>query len=405
MTTNEVTLPAVGRTLTFDTDRTWAFEAEMGRLAEIAGRLNAAPMTFEVVEHGERREVNPYLGINVTIPTTTVVVFGETPKLEGGWTLVGVVEHAEAGNLLHGDDDRLMAYRLAGPDCDHCGLRRNRNKTVVVVAEDGRVAQVGTDCMKDFLGYHGDPERVLRYFAEAGGLDDEGAEWRGPRVPVTVPTRYAMAVAAGVVRCRGFVPKSAEFQVPTARIVGFLLFGSASRDESRWFEEEIAPSLRHDVEADEAMADELFAWIADQSGSSEYIWNLRTVLAAEWLDVKHLALAVSGFGALRRDRERDAERAVVEGRKAASEFVGTVGQRDLFTVTVDHVQWVDNGFRGSKLVVMHDGGGNTLKTFAAGAFGDVAEQGWTGTVKATVKRHEVYNGANETMVTRVAVQP
>ena len=48
------------------------------------------------------------------------------------------------------------------PRCDHCRLRRKRVETFVVWhAGTQRLRQVGTGCLRDFLGGH-DPERLCR---------------------------------------------------------------------------------------------------------------------------------------------------------------------------------------------------------------------------------------------------
>ena len=56
--------------------------------------------------------------------------------------------------------------------CEHCGLRRRRKATFVVVHVDsGELRQVGSGCLRDFLGGH-DPDRACRqaeYLALARG--------------------------------------------------------------------------------------------------------------------------------------------------------------------------------------------------------------------------------------------
>ena len=58
--------------------------------------------------------------------------------------------------------DRLAAGAFAAAICEHCGLRRRRTRTYVVVHTDsGEVRQVGSGCLRDFLGGP-DPERACR---------------------------------------------------------------------------------------------------------------------------------------------------------------------------------------------------------------------------------------------------
>ena len=56
----------------------------------------------------------------------------------------------------------LDPRRFREPRCDHCRLRRRRVETFVVWhAASQRLRQVGTGCLRDFLGGH-DPERLCR---------------------------------------------------------------------------------------------------------------------------------------------------------------------------------------------------------------------------------------------------
>lgn len=411
------TVPAEtgARQITFDADRLHIFKAEVARLTKIAAKLDVVPVSYEIVGRGSRHEAvdcGPFgaYELGAEVPTVTVEIRGETPALVGGWRFVGSIEHAVAGNLIHGDDERLVSYRDAAPDCDHCGLRRDRSKTVVLVNEAGELVQVGTSCLKDFLGYHGDPERLVRLFEEFGAFEDSDREWFGRRSPDLWPTVAVLAMAAGVVRCRGFVPRSAYGSVPTVDVV-LVLSRVNSRALTTETMAEIMEGLRPDQDADAAMVANVQAWIAGiDPGTNEYLGNLKTVASAEMVEVKHWALLVSAYGAEHRDRDR-AVRAAEKAQKAAealtSEFVGSVGDKVELAVKVEYVRSVAGyGYNSpdSKLVVMTDGVGNRFKTFAAGAFGRVAEEGWTGTIKATVKKHETYEGRRETLITRCKVQ-
>jgi hypothetical protein len=85
--------------------------------------------------------------------------------------------------------------------------------------------------------------------------------------------------------------------------------------------------------------------------------------------------------------------------------VGKEGKRGVFELTVDTVK-----FLGAKqvaygvcaesyLTVMHDAGGNTVKSF--GSWGEKVKAGDKIKIKATVKEHTYYKGRAETIVNRV----
>ena len=87
----------------------------------------------------------------------------------------------------------LTDYRHAGPDCDHCGLRRKRNQTYVLYeVATGLLRQVGTDCVRDYTGANS-PEQVAAWAEYLAALDHDlgyegmddgfGGDRRGRRSP------------------------------------------------------------------------------------------------------------------------------------------------------------------------------------------------------------------------------
>ena len=100
-----------------------------------------------------------------------VLLSGRAPVL-ADWTLAAIVEHRDgraAVRPVGEQGDRLAASAFAAAICEHCGLRRRRTRTYVVVHTDsGEVRQVGSGCLRDFLGGT-DPERACRPGRAPGG--------------------------------------------------------------------------------------------------------------------------------------------------------------------------------------------------------------------------------------------
>ena len=97
--------------------------------------------------------------------------------------------------------------RFGEPRCDHCHLRRQRAQTFVLWhAASGRVRQVGSGCLRDFLDGH-DAERLCRQaesvllarqalIAAAGPAPRVGAESRRASALELFAAHAAMAVRA-----------------------------------------------------------------------------------------------------------------------------------------------------------------------------------------------------------------
>jgi hypothetical protein len=128
-----------------------AVRAEIARLARRAERLGTAPLALR--ETGRRDGQHVFVALD-----------GEPPALEG-WSVAAIVDHREpvpAIRIVSSTAPRLDRERFSEPRCDHCRRRRRRVETFVLWhAVTGRVRQVGTACLRDFLGGD-DPERLCR---------------------------------------------------------------------------------------------------------------------------------------------------------------------------------------------------------------------------------------------------
>jgi hypothetical protein len=138
-----------------------------------------------------------------------VLLSGRAPVL-ADWTLAAIVEHRDgraAVRPVGEQGDRLAASAFAAAICEHCGLRRRRTRTYVVVHTDsGEVRQVGSGCLRDFLGGT-DPERACReaelLAAARAELDRAGTLAIAPDGTGASIEEFA-AHAAHVVRIHGF---------------------------------------------------------------------------------------------------------------------------------------------------------------------------------------------------------
>ena len=173
----------------------------IGRLARRAGRLGMAPLALREVGEGDGEYA-------------LVVLDGEPPAL-GGWTLAAVVDHrggAPRVRVASSAAPALDPRRFREPRCDHCRLRRRRVETFVVWhAATQRLRQVGTGCLRDFLGGH-DPERLCRQAEYLLLARESLAAAAGLRVqPVGATDGVALeafaAHAAMVLRAHGWVSR------------------------------------------------------------------------------------------------------------------------------------------------------------------------------------------------------
>ncbi|MBV9197312.1 MAG: hypothetical protein JO168_24520 [Solirubrobacterales bacterium] len=138
-----------------------------------------------------------------------VVLQGAAPVL-AGWTLAAIVDHRGDGVSVRSvgePGDRLDPQAFATGRCEHCELRRRRTTTFVVVhADSGEVRQVGSACLRDFLGGH-NPERACQQAEYLALARTELRDAEAPPSPQEAPLEAFAAHAARVVRAHGFISR------------------------------------------------------------------------------------------------------------------------------------------------------------------------------------------------------
>ena len=384
----------LSREIVIDAYNLGVLGARIAKLNRRARRLNVAEITYEVIDRGTRPE-----GDDTVIPTATVLITGETPRLDG-WQFIGTIEHLSSGqNLIHGDDARLEAWREADADCGHYNVRRLRKKTVIAEkAETGEIIQVGSTCLKDFFGYHNNPEYLIDWVSDVYDLD--GSDGGGRFTSLGWPIEVVLAAALAIVDSEGWVPRSAE-GTATADLVEYKIGVY------------VCPPIWRDLirgiqitEAHYASAAEHIAWAKaiDPSAPSNYLQNLRTLASEELIKANHLGFVCSIVAAKAQAEEREVIRRQQVEVAALSEWQGTVGGSITTTGKIVGVrQFAGYAYNSppTYLVTLIDDDGNVFKTFNSGVFGRNAETGETVTIKGTVKKHDTYSNRKETVLTRV----
>lgn len=139
-------------------------------------------------------------------------------------------------------------------------------------------------------------------------------------------------------------------------------------------------------------------------GDGDYVTNLRTALAGDWVGRQHSALAVSAIAVWRRGQERAAEKATITKGFAAPKGAKIKGIQATITKVSYHDNPYDYNGGVNTLVIFQTPDGHQMKWYASGRkdyeVGQVGE--FTG---GTVKAHEEYRGVDQTVVTRVKFEP
>lgn len=378
------------------------------KLNKVADKLGLTPITVRTGEPEIRPAVGlematgPHAGQQVFNEVVPVFVEGEAPRLNG-WAFIATLEHDENGTLIRripnfADEVDLSQYRTATPDnCDHCGYKRRRNDTYIVVDETGETKQVGSNCLKDFTG-HESPQQVARFLEQVRDLLEQVSG--GGYSEGTLTPRYSldelMATAVMEVRENSFV------SLRIASETGARATGDAVR--TTFFDRlSNVKGTENPTDEDYRKAVEIVDWVqslTEDDLANDYLYNLFTVCKSGTLTDRQFGIAASGVAAYRRveeRRERD-EASKRERPTYADEFLGEVGGRIDVTFTVTHTfEQEDRGYGPATKYIMVADTGHKL-SWITGTFD--LEKGNTYQANFSVKQHYEGKNGKETQVNR-----
>jgi hypothetical protein len=337
---------------------------EIDALARRADRLGTAPIALR-----ELGNSGPY---------AFVALAGRAPVL-AGWHLAAIIDHRGRSPALravseHGEQLAAEAYRMAR--CEHCGMRRRRAETFIVVhVGSGRRRQVGSGCLRDFLGGH-DPERACRqaeYLARARGA-------------------LAGAERQHVDHDRAEEPRLEPFGAAVAHVVrrhGWVSYAQARRDGRR-------------ASADAALASDVVPDEGDRALAAGALRWARTLLPTKTAPTRfERAAAVITDGMTLDHRQRGIVAAIIgvyRRQRARSRHLGQPGAPLEVTVLVERTREQPSRRHGViRRYEMLDVSANRLAWWQTR--GDPLPVGTLVTLRGRVARHTHSGGAAVTVLT------
>ncbi len=374
----------------------WGFETfkeGFDKLARRATKLGVTPPVYTVVATQDIPQVFREPHIKAGRPNGEVVryftvrVSGESPKYDG-WSLVASLQNFEGKVLIRGVPGKEVPvkYRTADPsNCDHCGMKVYRKDTFVVGHEDGRLTQIGRQCIRDFLG-HLDP-RKLALWAEitrtimAMGEDSERADYDGPsgrRAMRFIDLQeYITQVCASIREC-GWKPR-----LPDSR--------STSSDALERLFPHKYDSYKGNPPAhtpeDYIRAQEAIQWACTMEPTNDFLHNLHVMAEVGVTDDRGIGIAAALIRAW--DRTLEASKKVQYLKPVAErKYVGTIGERLNLKVTLmDEVQAWDGDF-GTSYFHRFACDGNAVILKSSNKLN--VKVGVETEIRCTVKQHALY---------------
>jgi hypothetical protein len=324
---------------------------------------------------------------------TYLVVEGEAPRFDG-WTFVARVDYVNGQPVLTGspfyEGPQVDRDTLTANTCDHCQVNVRRTKTVVV-EKDGERKQVGTTCLKDFLGH----DFTVAWLKDPFAALEEGSG----QGPTYLQALTVLAYSACVVRQAGFAPVSnTEDRYPTRDSVAALmgrLGGKALQAALRDFGKP--------TDEDWDTAAEALEFGRTMSGDTDYAMNLRAVLADELglFDPRYFGLVVSAVGVMVRSKSDAAQRAAEKDTVAEALYAEPGTKVEFAEATVARVTSFETAYGFAEAVTfVADGYRFKWLTSAAPEF---LAEGQRVSLKGTVKGEDTWNDQVSTKLLRCKV--
>lgn len=285
--------------------------------------------------------------------------------------------------------------------CEHCGKVRHRNNTYIIKHEDGTYKQIGSNCMRGFLGitpsfWALDPD----YINGNVKPDNEGSIYN--QASVRIPTKYAIQLALAASE-DGQSYAGAQSEFSTKEKVFTLLFGDKKYKEELWNKYNPSDAI-WEQKADELMSELKF------TGNSDYERNMQTLLKQDHVSPKHLGYVVSSVAALMRQRNTQRVSKVI--RTPAKGYVGAKGDHiaKLNVKVIDTKRVETDGFsyyqpsQMVNIITFETADGKIVKWLSSSASSDGFAKGDEVVIeKAIIKATEVsrYSNDEETLVKNV----
>lgn len=350
------------------------------------GRLAVDAKRVEVTEENAA-------GVEVTRLVYLTRITGDAPKYDG-WTFLAVLDwHSAGGELITRVAPGVEAGVIDRSDlregaCDHCGTVRARKDVYLVRNDQGDTKQVGSTCLKDFMGWTTVPAWISQ--DDADDMYESmpaGSRW------VDFDTATVLLAAWALIKRDGFKPASFYGDSTKSAVLTVL---DPRTDKERAFAREIRPLLAEC----KPQVDLIRAFIlSDDFTGGEYAVNLKVALSATHVTARLFGLVVSAPQAWAKAVERDLTRRTARA-ELVNEWAGKPGDKLTVKVTVQSIRYFENNYGTSTLYTMLGDDHRTYKWFASReVLGDtVTDKVFA--LTGTVKKLDEYNEAKSTVLTR-----
>ena len=298
------------------------------------------------------------IGLKTERKMWDVTITGE-PPCYGGWTFLAALDFDQDSGLIVRTAPGIESVDrslVRDGECDHCHIKRYRKTCYLVKHEDGRQLQVGSTCLKDFLGHN-----INAVWISPPSESDLEAEFSsgGYAGESTWATDTVLAAAWASIQVSGFRPSS-SYDTPTKYLVEIILDPRSKLD--REYAAECEPYFKDSYGMAKVIRDYVLS--DDFAGSSEYVINLKNIMRGEFIAPRFFGFAVSAPSAWAKAQDRELTRKR-EAAEITNEWHGAKGDKLEITIKVQNMRAIEGDYGTTMLYTMIGEDGRVYKWFSS----------------------------------------
>lgn len=326
---------------------------------------------------------------DLMVPMTEMTFSQKNAVVVDGWNFLGVVDHINDTIFQIDETVNLEPFRYRA-FCDHCNSKRVRNKTIILRNASGELKQVGTNCIKDFVGINLDS--LVHMIISLDGhkyLDD----------PDFLPFSFGshefhfelpevLNVALKTITNHGFSSRShAEPGKDSASLIWKILFREIPVGDAKAI----------------GNADDCISWVKNINDFSSFWMNAKAVFRNGMVSHKTIGIVAAAVFFYIKSKEQE-----MVASNSVSEHFGIPGMRlnlNLSKISTKNMYIDTSYYEGTMYIhTFQDDDGNIFvwKTTSNSLLGFSDNEKVK--VRCTIKEHNEYRGIKQTVLTRCKVE-
>jgi hypothetical protein len=362
---------------------------QIAKLNKRARKLSLPEITVTLGRvYPEIRTIN---GIKKEVLILPAEITGPLDIKYNNWQFIATLQHLSTGaNIIRlcSNFSIPVKYYNCDSNCEHCNVKRNRNDTYLVRNDSGLIMQVGSSCIKDFLGGNS-PDWILQHASLIADLFYCLNNTNG-KLDQIFYIETVLSQTLSCIRQYGWVSKTVAEEQNMQSTASFV------------YNNLYPPSLDYNIcqitDDDKLKAQQVIAWVENLSDEqcieNIYLHNIRAIVNSGAVDFRNLGYAVSIIPAFERTNEKK--------NKSISNYVGEIKSRQQFNLIVKKI-FCNNSSYGAYFKYIFEDEDNNIMVWSTSKKQDLNINQKI-QLLGTIKNHTFWKNVKQTEITRCKIQ-